>query len=163
MPGGRPTELTAQILEDIRRILPTCLYLETVADFLGVHRTTWRKWLARGAKEAKRLAQNSRAKPRAKEALCLEFFYTYKKALAEGLIFDLGIIKKASQDQEVKNSEGETVGMRQGQWQAAAWRAERRFPSCWGNHRKEIAEIKRQIAQLEAVHVGRHRSPKTAP
>jgi hypothetical protein len=25
-----------------------------------------------------------------KEALCLEFFYSYKKALAEGSIFDLG-------------------------------------------------------------------------
>src|SRR5262245_12179923 len=152
MPGGRPTELTAQILEDIRRILPTCLYLETVADFLGVHRTTWRKWLARGTKEAKRLAQNRRGKPRAKEALYLEFFYTYKKAVAEGLIFDLSIIKKASQDQEIKNPEGKTVGMRPGQWQAAAWRAERRFPSHWGNNRKEIAEIKKQIAQLEAVH-----------
>jgi hypothetical protein len=161
MPAGRPTQLTSQVLEDVRRLLPTCLYLETVGDFLGVHRTTWRKWLARGAKEAKRLARNSRAKPRAKEALCLEFFFTYKKALAEGVIFDLGIIKKASQDYEIKNAEGKTVGMRAGQWQAAAWRAERRFPSSWSSNRKEIAEIKRQIAQLETVLAGRGQSPET--
>jgi hypothetical protein len=155
--------LTPQVLEDVRRILPTCLYLETVADFLGLHRTTWRKWLARGAQEAKRLAQSRRAKPRAQEALYLEFFYTYKKALAEGVIFDLSIIKKASQDQEIKNSAGETVGMRPGQWQAAAWRAERRFPTYWGSNRKELAEIKKQIAQLEAMLAGRGPSPETTP
>jgi hypothetical protein len=163
MPAGRPTELTPQILEEIRRVLPTCLYLETVADYLGIHRTTWRKWLARGSKEARRLAQNSRAKPRAREARYVEFFYTYKKALAEGLIFDLGVIKKASQDHEVKNSAGETVGVRPGQWQAAAWRAERRFPSCWASNRKEIAEIKKQIAQMETLLGGRGQSPETTP
>jgi hypothetical protein len=44
-------------------------------------------------------------------------FLTYKKALAEGLIYDL-IIKKASADQVVTNEAGKMVAVRPGQWQA---------------------------------------------
>jgi hypothetical protein len=126
-PGGRPTLLTPEVLEDVRRLLPTALYLETVADYLGCDRTTWRKWLRRGSKEAARL-ERKRARPKESEAVYLEFFHTVKKALAGGEMHDLGVIRKASQDQA--NDQGEVT--RQGQWQAAAWRLERRFPAKWG-------------------------------
>ncbi len=89
----RPTKLTPEIVEDFRRIIPTVMYLETVGDFLGVERTTWRKWLKRGALEAKRL-RDPDAKPKKKEALFLEFFHTYKKAIADGEIHPAGVIKK---------------------------------------------------------------------
>ena len=125
-PGGRPTALTPQVLEDVRRLLPTCLYIETVADFISLDRTTVRKWLKRGAKEHQRVSRNKRAKIRQAEALYVELFLTYKKSLAEGLLYDLGIIKKAAADQVVTNESGATVAVRPGQWQAAAWRAERR-------------------------------------
>jgi len=157
-PGGRPTELTPQVLEDVRRLLPTCLYIETVADFISLDRSTVRKWLKRGAKEQQRLSRNKRAKARQAEALYMELFLTYKKALAEGLIYDLGIIKKAAADQVVTNESGVTVAVRPGQWQAAAWRAERRFPGQWGrkdtvvmsdvSQRELDAEIERELARL---------------
>jgi len=131
-PGGRPTALTPQVLENVRLLLPTCLYIETVADFISLDRSTVRKWLKRGAKEHQRLSRNKRAKARQAEALYMELFLTYKKALAEGLIYDLGIIKKAAADQVVTNESGATVAVRPGHWQAAAWRAERRFPGQWG-------------------------------
>jgi hypothetical protein len=142
MPAGRPTELTPQVIEEVRRLLPTVLYLETVADYLCLDRTTVRKWFRRGSKEAKRL-RNKRCKPRPSEALFLQFFLTYKKALAEGLIFDLGVIKKASDKQ----------------WTAAAWRAERRFPHLFGSDRREILEIKKQLARLEANRVPESDAP----
>jgi hypothetical protein len=117
-----------------------------VADYLGLDRTTVRKWLHRGAKEARR-RQRPRCLPKPGEELYLEFFLTYKKALAEGLIFDLGVIKKASDKQ----------------WTAAAWRAERRFPHLYGSDRREIIEIKKQLAQLEASIVpGTQRSSRKA-
>jgi hypothetical protein len=156
--GGRPTALTPQVLEDVRRLLPTCLYIETVADFISLDRTTVRKWLKRGAKEHQRVSRNKRAKIRQAEALYLELFLTYKKALAEGLIYDLGIIKKAAADQVVTDESGVTVAVRPGQWQAAAWRAERRFPGQWGrkdtvvmsdvSQRELDAEIERELARL---------------
>lgn len=114
------------------------MYLETVGDYLGVSRITWRGWLKRGRKEANRL-RNPRAKPKESEALYLEFFYTYKKALAEGTFFDLGVIKKASEDQY--DAEGKLI--RKGEWQAAAWREERRFPKLWG--KKDKLDLKGNV------------------
>jgi hypothetical protein len=60
-PGGKPTELTPQVLQDVRRLLLTCRYLETVADYIGDTRPTIRNWLRRGAKKAKRLLRNRQA------------------------------------------------------------------------------------------------------
>jgi len=118
--GGRPTALTPEVLEHVRRLLPTCLYLETVADFLGLDRSTVRKWLKRGAQEHRRVSTNRRARFRKREALYVELFVTFRKALAEGLIYDLGIIKKASADQVVSDESGRPVSIRPGQWKAAA-------------------------------------------
>jgi len=82
--------------------------------------------------EDKRLRRNPETKPIQKEALFREFFLTYKKGLAEGLYHDLGVIKKASADQI--GPDGQIL--RKGEWQAAAWRAERRFPELWGRREK---------------------------
>lgn len=127
-PGGAPLLLTPQLIEDVKRILPTVLYMETVGDYLGVERTTWRKWVKRGAVERRRLAKEG-AKPKASEVLYLEFFHTIKKSLAEGEIFDAGTIKKAAAEQ----------------WQASAWRLERRFPNRWG--KKERLEMSTKKGQ----------------
>jgi hypothetical protein len=145
-------------LEDVRRLLPTCLYLETVADFLGLDRSTVRKWLKRGAQEHQRVSRTKRARYRKREALFVEFFLSFRKALAEGLIYDLGIIKKASADQVVSDESGRPVSIRPGQWQAAAWRADRRFPELWGrkdtvvmsdvSQRELDAEIERELERL---------------
>lgn len=128
MPAGRPLELTPQVLEDVRLILPTVLYLETVGDYLGLDRSTWGKWLRRGAKENKRLRKSDET-PLPAEAVYLEFFLTVKKALAEGEIYSAGIIKKAAE----KN------------WQAAAWVLERRFEERWGRDQGAIRELLREI------------------
>src|SRR5262249_59873594 len=98
-PGGRPTALTPQVLEDVRRLLPTCLYIETVADFIGLDRSTVRKWLKRGAKEHQRLSRNKRAKPRQPEPFYMKWSLTYRKPLPEGLIYNLGTSKKAAPTQ----------------------------------------------------------------
>jgi hypothetical protein len=74
--GGRPTALTPEVLEDVRRLLPTCLYIETVADFICLDRTTVRKWLKHGAKEHQRVSRNKRARIRQAEALYVELFST---------------------------------------------------------------------------------------
>ena len=123
MPAGRPTDLTPEVIEDVRRLLPTVMYLETVADYIGVTRQAIRGWLKRGAKEIKRVRRKPGRRILVAEALYVEFFHAVKKALAAGEIGDAGTIKKASADQ----------------WQAAAWRLERRFPDRWG--RKDRHEV----------------------
>jgi hypothetical protein len=129
-PGGRPTELTPQLIAEVAKVLPTCLYRETVADYLGVDRSTFWRWVKRGNREIRRLRKKG-TKPRQSEAIYVEFCNAIKKALAEGEIFDLDIIKKASE----KN------------WQAAAWRRERRNPERWGRKDRMDQEIKRQVQQ----------------
>lgn len=124
MPAGRPTDLTPEIIEDVRRLLPTVLYLETVADYVGVSRISFRAWIKRGTREAKRL-RDPKAKPKTTEALYLQFLNAVKKAMAEGELYDAGVIKKAA----VKS------------WQAAAWRLERRFPERWGQQRDALREL----------------------
>jgi transposase len=133
MPAGRPTDLTPEVIEDVRRILPTVMYLESVADYLGLSRDVIRLWQRRGRKEYKRLSKNPKAKPRQKEAIYLEFITVYKKALAEGEIHDAGVIKKASQTN----------------WQAAAWRLERRFPHRWGSQKDDIRQMKKDIEAIQ--------------
>lgn len=142
---GQPTLLTPEIIEDTRRILPTVMYMETVGDYLGVSRITWRGWLKRGSKEARRVTNAKTEKgrePKPSEALYLEFFYTFKKGLAEGEIFATGIIKKAAsptvaETTKITNPDGtvtEKTKYHEGQWQAAAWLNERRFPERWGRY-----------------------------
>lgn len=148
MPAGRPTELTPTVLEDVRRLLPVVLYLETVADYIGVDRYTVRRWIKRGAKELKRL-RNKRCKPKPSEAIYLEFCAVVKKCLAEGQFYAIGVIRKAGDDQwemvetVEENDEGtkkiikrERKLVRKGEWTAAAWLAERRFPEQWGKKDK---------------------------
>src|SRR5262245_42263542 len=96
MPAGRPRELTPEVLEDVRRLMPVCLYLEPVADYIGVTRTAVRKWIKRGRKEERRLARKGALPPKESEAIYLEFVHTYKRALADGEIADTGVIKKAA-------------------------------------------------------------------
>src|SRR4051794_13944308 len=98
VPAGRPTDPTPAEIEDVRRVLPTVLYLETVADYVGVDRFTVRRWLKRGARELKRL-KGPRARPKPGEAVYAEFCAAVKKALAEGEIHDAGVIKKAAAEQ----------------------------------------------------------------
>jgi transposase len=143
VPAGRPTKLTPELIEDVRRILPTILYWETVADYLGVHRETFRRWLQRGAKEARRLRQQG-AKPRKAEALYLEFSGTIKRGVAEGEIYDAGVIKKASAEQ----------------WTAAAWRLERRFPSRWAKRDfLALLKLKERLDEIERLLSDAGRTP----
>jgi hypothetical protein len=125
-PGGRPSKLTAEVIQKVKEILPVALYIETVAAYLSIDRQTFYNWLQRGEKEAQRLEQQLKPKPKAKETLYLEFFATIQKALAEGEFLNALLIRTTA-------AEGKA-------WQAAAWLLERRFPERWGlRHKLEHA------------------------
>lgn len=129
---GRPIELTQAILDRVKQVLPVVLYLETVADYIGISRISFRGWLKRGAREIKRLEKSKRNKPLAKEAIFVDFFNVVKSSIAEGEVFGAGVIKRAATP--VKNEDGEII--QKGQWQAAAWLLERRFPERWAEKQK---------------------------
>ena len=60
MPAGRPTKLTADIIQKVKTFLPVCMYIETLADSLEIDRQTFYNWFHRGEAEAKRLDKRAR-------------------------------------------------------------------------------------------------------
>jgi hypothetical protein len=131
---ARPILLTPELIAEIEKYLPLCLYVDTVFDYLGVARSTWRLWLQRGRKEERRLARSPRAKPNPNEALYLEFAGAMRKAMAECQMRALGAIISAAK----KN------------WTAGAWLLERRWPRRWGTDKKELRELAKMLKDLEA-------------
>ena len=101
-PGGRPTKLTSEVQEKIVQALAAGNYLETAAAYAGVHRFTLHRWLKLGAN--------------AKSGRHRQFCDAVQTAMAQAEIRDVAII-------------GQAAGK---QWQAAAWRLERKFPQRWG-------------------------------
>lgn len=138
MPAGRPTDLTPEVVGQVETLMPSCLYVETFADLIGVSRVTIRTWLKRGSKENKRINKAKKpTEPHADEAIYLEFLYAIKKAIAKAASDAVQAITAASSLQ----------------WQAAAWLLERRHTDKWGSLKvkAEIAALNQQHAELKAL------------
>ncbi len=107
--NGAPSKLTPEIQEQIVKAISIGAYIETAAAYAGITKDTLYKWLKRGAKQRSGPYKN--------------FSDAVGKAIAVAEMRDVQRIDKA----------GET------QWQAVAWRLERKHPKKWG--RKEIMRL----------------------
>jgi transposase len=96
--SGRPTKLTKDAQDKIIAAMRAGAYIETAAALAGIHKDSLYEWLKRGA-----------AQPKSEFG---KFAQAVEKALAESELRDLTNILAASQTQ----------------WQASAWRLERRYP-----------------------------------
>lgn len=121
---GRPSKLTPEIQEEILRIIKSGNYIETACAYVGINKTTFYDWLKKGAREKDRVAQNPRAKVKKDLQIYVDFSNAVEKALAQAEIRDVAIIGKAAEEN----------------WQAAAWRLERKFPERWGRKEKYSLE-----------------------
>lgn len=117
--GGRPTKLNPELQEKICQAIRAGNYIETAAAYAGVNKSTLYDWLKRGG--------------RAKSGKYKEFSNAVEKALAEAEVRDVFIIGKAAEEN----------------WQAAAWRLERKFPERWG--RKERLRSEEQETGTKVV------------
>lgn len=113
---GRPTKLNYGVQEKIVQAIKAGNYIETAAAYAGISKSTLYEWLKRGERENQRVAKNPRYRIKKSEKPYVEFSNAIEKALAEAEIRDVAIIGKAAEEQ----------------WQAAAWRLERKFPDKWG-------------------------------
>lgn len=134
MADGRPTKLTPEVQHRIVQAIQAGNYMETAAAYAGINKTTLYDWLRRGAREKERLERNSRARMRKAEAPYVEFSNAVEKALAEAEMRDVMLIGKAASEQ----------------WQAAAWRLERKFPQRWGR-RVAIEDAKKRDSAKGAI------------
>lgn len=107
-------DLTPELSEKICNVLRAGNYIETAANYAGVTRNTFYRWLRRGAR-AEEADDTSNL-----EAPYRAFHAAVSESMAAAEIRDVALIAKAATDQ----------------WQAAAWRLERRYPEKWGRRER---------------------------
>lgn len=88
--------------------------MKTAAAYAGIHVDTIENWIKRGAQAE----QNDDTT--APELPYRAFYVSVQEAFAAAEIRDVALIGKAATDQ----------------WQAAAWRLERRYPEKWGRRER---------------------------
>lgn len=116
MGAGRPVKLNDEVQRKIVDAISGGNYMDTASAYAGISKDTFYRWLRRGEREKQRVAKNPRAKIKKEEKMYVELSDEVEKALAKSEMRDVYIIGKAAESQ----------------WQAAAWRLERKFPKKWG-------------------------------
>ena len=124
----RPSKLTAELLEEFKKIMPNCYFINTAAAILGVDRSTMNRWVRRGRLEAARMAAEESSLCRRSEYLYLEFHLAHEEILALTESRSIANIRAAGNA---------------GVWQADVWQLERRFPDRYGSNRQEIRQLSR--------------------
>lgn len=107
-PTGRPCQLTPEMQDEICKYIRAGNYIETAAKLVGLSKVTIYDWLNRGN--------------RTNEKKFVSFLNAVKKAEGEAEARDVALIGRAAMEQ----------------WQAAAWRLERKHYHRWG--RKQMVE-----------------------
>lgn len=108
-------KIDEKIIEQIADVVRAGNYIDVAAACFGIDKSTLFDWLRRGAREQRRLESDPNAKPLESEKIYVKLSNAIKRAVADSERRDLATIEKAAETQ----------------WQAAAWRLERRFPERW--------------------------------
>ena len=109
----RKSKLNEELIKQAVKLIEAGNYQKHVAQALGITETTWYRWMQEGEK--------------AKSGLKRKFYESIKKAEARAVLRNVAKILQASQE---------------GNWQAAAWWLERRYPDEWG--RKDKFDVNTQ-------------------
>lgn len=113
---SRRSKLTPEIQTAIVEALSAGNYLETAAQYAGIHPATLFRWLDRG-----REALDSDDFDKHPDKIYGEFCEAVEKTRAQAEVRAVALIRKAAMD---------------GTWQAAAWFLERSHPHKWGRQNK---------------------------
>lgn len=84
MAGGRPTQLTTQIIAEAAKLAKAGVPIRVIADSLGVNRSTFNYWLKLGSDSYERKPHEK--KPPADLSLYQEFSDAFTRARAQAII-----------------------------------------------------------------------------
>lgn len=122
---ARPTKLTPETQQNIVQAIRVGATYELAAQFGGVSYQSFNGWCKRGRIELER--RENGAKPDTKqwkdEEPFVQFLEAVKRAEGQAAVGWLAKIEAAAND---------------GNWQAAAWKLERRYPGEYGRIRHEV-------------------------
>lgn len=113
--GRYVTKFTPELGDKVCDAVRAGNYMETAAAFAGVHKDTFYEWQKVG-----RAAQAKTGRLTALEQQLADWVAQLEQALAQAEVRDLAIIGKAAETQ----------------WQAAAWRLERKSPDRFGRRQR---------------------------
>jgi transposase len=121
--AGRPTKLTPERQRKIIQALSVGATYDLASKFAGISYMSFNNWRQRGEAEIKRREGNVKpdTKQWIKEQPFVDFFYAVKEAEGAAAVKWLAKIEAAANEQ----------------WQAAAWKLERRYPGEYGRTRVE--------------------------
>lgn len=134
---GRRTLLTRDRISKIEHLVSEGLSGEAAAALVGIRRSAYYNYLARGRRELERLEAKGtpEAKPAPSESLFVELVDAVQKANSATELMMLTRIRVASEDT----------------WQAAAWILERKFPTVYGKQYREPARDEGNGALTKAI------------
>jgi len=107
--SGRPSKLTPEIRQNLAHAISVGATYELACVYAGIDYSTFRRWMLKGEEQAKGDHR--------------EFRDAVKRAEGEAVVRLLSIIELAAKDQ----------------WQAAAWKLERRYPESYGRRTVEVS------------------------
>lgn len=120
---GRKNKLTKELINYASKLVEAGATITAVAKALGVSRETIHRWLREGEKQ--------------QEGLMHDFYEAFNRAEAKAIARNVAIIQRSAQS---------------GNWQAAAWWLERKYPEEWGKRDKLDMHAKGDIKiQIERV------------
>jgi transposase len=125
---GQPTKLTPERQRAIIDALRAGCYKATAAEYAGIGVSTLHRWLETGEADDESGRQSDYR----------DFWEAVKKADAEFQMRALLQIDQAARD---------------GSWQAAAWRLERKYPQLWGRKQRVEEESAKAETQRTTVYL----------
>lgn len=123
---GAAYKLTEKLIQEAEKFLPGVLYLETLADLLGVHRKTVFDWCKRGRAEQVRMEEAGEETPSEAGAIYWKFWKAYSRGLAVSEMTAIGQVKRAAAA---------------GEWAAAMTLLERRWPQRYGRKARDESSV----------------------
>jgi hypothetical protein len=117
---GRPSKLTKKIQDEIVATILRGAYIETAAAVAGINKTTFYDWLKRGRQVINTLEQAAEGQQpdiSAHDIDCAKFANAIEKASAASELADVELVTSAAES---------------GNWQASAWKLERKHHQRWG-------------------------------
>ena len=137
---GRPSKLTYNIILEIQECLKDGCYIETAMNFVGIPKERFYEWNKIAIAELKQrdIAFDTKSKRKDEQEIYVQFHNAIRKSLAESERSDLAIISRVADS---------------GNWQAAAWRLERKHPERYGlnNLRENQQDNVREPLKIEIL------------
>lgn len=140
--GGRPPELTPEVQAKIVKAITAGAPRRIAAISSGIGEKTLYTWLSRGKRDRKGKYRQFRQAVEAAEADCISRYVA--------VIKDAAGPRKVRTTKVIRTPEGdrtEVIEKDEIDWGAAAWFLERRTDE-FADHRREVKELRKQVAEL---------------